>query len=266
MAPAARFLPSPEPIAVTLLSPVARILQEEQAALQRRYGFSNLNALLNGPPPLASEPLKANLERYRGGYCHELNLYLAERLAARGLEPRLIQARVYYRSQEALPARTHTALRLAVEGEEWLCDAGFGTGPIAPLRLQDELAQPQESLNFRLHRETPERWLLASHEGGEWNSLYRFDNVEACLADIGVANHYSATAPASLFSANLVLTRYQDGRRLVLFNDRLMDGRSIEHLDTPERLERALLDHFRIELNHGEAARLHAVAQRAAAR
>ncbi|MFC4161228.1 arylamine N-acetyltransferase family protein [Chitinimonas lacunae] len=243
----------------------AALLFEEHQALRRRYSFNNLNNLLNGTPALDADAIAANLQRYGGGYCHELNLHLAHRLRERGLMPRLVQARVLYRNPEPQPPRTHTALRLRTEEGEWLCDAGFGTGPIAPLALVADTVQQQETLAFQLRQEGPQDWLLTLQEGGQWQSLYRFDATEIWPADVAVANHYSASAPTSLFSANLVLTHYRDGRRLVLFNNRLMDGRLIERIDSPARLGQLLRERFAIELSEAEVARLHEIARRATA-
>lgn len=191
--------------------------------------FENLNPLLDLPVPIDIPALEAKIVRgRRGGYCHEQNTLFCAALTALGFVAHCVGARVYLdRAADAgIPARTHLAVRVEIEGQAYHADVGFGgQTPTGPLRLDTEAAQetPHEPYRILAAAEEPDHESLAleAKVAGEWKLLYRFDLAEPPPVDTLVANHYVATHPNSGFRKSLLVARTAPDGRHTLLNDRL---------------------------------------------
>jgi N-hydroxyarylamine O-acetyltransferase len=122
-----------------------------------------------------------------------------------------------------LRPRTHMALIALIEGDEWLCDLGFGSyGIRAPLRLGDagrEIRQDHE--HFMLERTDEQAYLLKAQVDGEWANQYGFDLWPQQWIDFMPANYLNSNHPEAIFVQKLVvLLQHPEGRTL-LFGDRL---------------------------------------------
>ncbi|MFJ5549481.1 arylamine N-acetyltransferase [Streptomyces sp. NPDC093225] len=177
--------------------------------------FENFEIMLGRPILLDLPALQDKLvRRRRGGYCYEHVLLLAAALEALGFTPRGLHARVSLGARRPLPA-THALL--AVPAAEvpggpvrtWLCDVGFGSGPLTPPELVDGAEVSTGGWWFRLER-TPDPsgtdlWTL--YDGGEdgrRNEDGRLDRHHFTLAphhavDYEVGSHYVSTHPRSPF-------------------------------------------------------------------
>lgn len=98
--------------------------------------FESLDVTLGRPVELDVTSLQDKLvHRRRGGYCYEQNSLLAAALQRIGFEVAGRGARNRARGDTLLPV-THAVLVVTVEGEPWLCDAGYGyPGPFEPVPL-----------------------------------------------------------------------------------------------------------------------------------
>ncbi|WMJ70691.1 arylamine N-acetyltransferase [Stenotrophomonas sp. 24(2023)] len=177
--------------------------------LQQRHNallpFETVTSLLRDAVPIDLDSVQRKLlVQGRGGYCFELNGALLALLQALGFDARPLAARVLLSVADgALSARTHLLLRVHLEGDDWLVDAGFGSlTPTVPLRLHDRAVQATPHEAYRIDRDGEDFTLLAEGEQG-WRRLYRFDLQAPEAADNVVANWYVCTHPDSSFPGQL---------------------------------------------------------------
>jgi N-hydroxyarylamine O-acetyltransferase len=182
--------------------------------------FENLDPFLRRPVKLDLPSLEQKLVHSgRGGYCFEHNLLFKAALDALGFRVAGLAARVLWNQPDgATLPRTHMLLRVALDGQDYVADVGFGgqtlTGPIK-LIAGVEQATPHEP--FRLLAEG-DGFLMQVSIGGEWKSLHRFDLQEQLLPDYELANWYISTHPQSRFVNNLTVAMPAADRRYALFN------------------------------------------------
>jgi len=182
--------------------------------------FENLNPLLKWPVRLDAPSLEQKLVRDgRGGYCFEQNLLFGHVLKALGFPVTGLAARVHWES--AITARTHMLLRVDLNDQPYLADAGFGAQTLTgPLRLEPDTEQTTPHEPFRLLR-AGEEFEMQSKIRGIWKPLYRFDLQKQHLLDYEVYNWYTSTHPDSLFVNGLLAARPAPDRRYALRNNEL---------------------------------------------
>jgi N-hydroxyarylamine O-acetyltransferase len=184
--------------------------------------FENLEPFTGGCVSLVMRDLEAKLVRSaRGGFCYEQNLLLMEVLRALGFSVKGLAARVLWnRPADAITPRSHMLLAVAIDGETWLMDVGFGgLTQTGPLRLAPGVEQETPHEPFRLVAEGG-AYLVQAHAAGEWRNLYRFDLAEQLQVDYEVSSFFLCRHPASHFIANLMAARALPGKRLALLNNR----------------------------------------------
>jgi len=228
--------------------------------------FENFDVYLSGRNGLDRASLQAKLgARRRGGWCFELNEWLALALEDKGFPVRRLLARNVYLADRP---RTHQITLVEAEGQLWTADAGFGAQtPRAPMRLEDGFERIQDGLPYRLQHHPPAglaepgAWVLQMRVDGAWRDLYRFTLESAIAADFGVGNHFHLTHPGSTFADARMVTRPFPGGRLTLVDRVLktwrntLDGEVLDHQDSLESLKDygdALGQRFGLELP-GEA-------------
>ncbi|CAJ0592227.1 unnamed protein product [Cylicocyclus nassatus] len=150
-------LDAPPPLTLAGLS----LLQQRHNAL---LPFETLSCLLRDAVPIDLDSVQRKL--------------LDERRAALGFDAQPLSARVLLAAQDGeLTARTHLLLRVHVEGEDWLVDAGFGSlTPTVPLRLHDTAPQATPHERYLLQRLGDDGDFVLSAESSDgWRAMYRFD-------------------------------------------------------------------------------------------
>jgi N-hydroxyarylamine O-acetyltransferase len=232
------------------------VLRELQRLQPLAIPFENLDPLTDRGVSLALPDLADKLiDRRRGGYCFELNTLLANALMQLGFAVTPLLARVLWRRDpETITARTHTVLRMEIDGEPWIADAGFGAVTLtAPLRLVAGAAQPTTLESFRVADAAQGAFDVEVKAGDTWMKLYRFEAQPSEWIDYEVANWYTSTHPESFFKSNLVVCRVVPAGRLTLFNDRLTerskDGHTTERqIAGAQELDACLRDAFGIDV------------------
>ena len=218
-----------------------------------RIPFENLDILLGRPVRLDLTALQEKLVGAgRGGYCFEHATLFAAVLERLGFRPQLHSARVVLINPRAAAPRTHMFLTVALEGETFVVDPGFGLlAPRAPIPLVD---RPEAQAGHETHWMVRDGndWVLRARRGDAivdaWVSTLEPDNP----IDFEVANHYTATHPASAFVNRLMLRALIDGGYVSVMNRdvtvwREGKARSIRLVD--RRALRALLnEHFGFDL------------------
>jgi N-hydroxyarylamine O-acetyltransferase len=193
--------------------------------------FENLDPFLRRPVRLDLATLEQKLVRSRrGGYCFEHNLLFKAALDALGFDVEGLAARVMWNLPDGVTLpRTHMLLRIALDGQDYLADVGFGGQTLTePIRLMADIEQATPHEPFRLLA-TGDGFLMQAKLGGEWKALHRFDLQPQLLPDYEVANWYVSTHPESRFVKNLTVAMPANGRRYALFNRDF----SVHHLDGP---------------------------------
>lgn len=180
--------------------------------------FENLGPLSGNSPKLDLPSLVQKLVRSpRGGYCFEQNHLFKAALEAFGFAPVPLIGRVLINGPEdAQTPRSHMVLRLDCEGEDLICDVGFGGQVLTgPMRLVPDLAQETPHEPYKLEQDGGV-WSLRALVAGEWRLLYRFTLDPVWSIDYEVANHYVATHPNSHFVQRLGVARVLPRGRLTL--------------------------------------------------
>lgn len=235
-------------------APTLELLRAIVAHQPRAIAFENLNPWLDLPVDLDLTSLEAKLVTgARGGYCFEQNGLLLAVLQALGFEAHGLLARVIWgRPVETISPRTHMIIRVALDGRDLLVDVGLGGMTLTGvLELVADVEQTTSHEPFRLIREDAATWREEALVAGEWKPTCRFDLMPAHAIDYVVANHFTATSPASHFKQGPVAARVDVDRRHVLRGLEL----GVHHLggpterrvlESPQAFERVLEDVFLI--------------------
>lgn len=187
----------------------------------RAVPFENLDVRAGRGVSLEPEAIVDKIvRRRRGGYCYELNGLFAMALAALGIEYRFVGCRPM--TYPARRPRTHMALLARLDGEDWLCDAGFGSyGLRAPMRLAEAGEVRQDDDVFQLAPMNDREYRLRARVEGDWADQYCFDLGHHEWVDFLPANWLNSTHPETLFTRHLVVMRQTPEGRVILFDDRL---------------------------------------------
>jgi N-hydroxyarylamine O-acetyltransferase len=226
-------------------------LRRLHLAHREAFLFENLSIQTGGGISLALPDLERKfLDDGRGGYCFEHNTLFAAALREAGFESTTLLGRVR-RGPPDRWARTHMVLRLAIDGEAWLADAGFGAvGLLEPIRLRDGVTAEQGGFTYGLRRE-PQAWILWMCAAGVETDLYEFSEEPQTPMDVEVANHFTSTHPESIFRKTLTIQRTARDARTILRSDVLTRMRQGTIVDVPfprERLREVVREEFAIAL------------------
>jgi N-hydroxyarylamine O-acetyltransferase len=193
--------------------------QASLAALHRAHlaaiRFENLDILLGRDIRVDLDSIQAKLVRERrGGYCYEQGQLFGAALERLGFGVDRLLARVGPDGEPVRP-RTHLTLRVRAGSGIWLADVGFGSSPPGPLSLRRLRSGGPQELDGWVYEVVPDEdsgdggrtWKLRELQGGEWVTLYRFEDQPAYPADVVVSNHYTATYPESWFTWQPIVVR-----------------------------------------------------------
>lgn len=191
----------------------------------RQVPFENLDVLAGKSISLKPEDIVDKIvHRRRGGYCYEVNGLFAMALTALGVPWRFVGCRPM--TYPARRSRTHMALLAMVDGQEWLCDVGFGSyGMRAPMRLDEDAVLRQDDDVFQLHFRAPHagkgEYVLRARVDDAWADQYGFDLAHHEWIDFLPANWLNSTHPETLFTRHRVVMRQTPEGRVILFDERL---------------------------------------------
>jgi N-hydroxyarylamine O-acetyltransferase len=213
--------------------------------------FEAIDVLLDRGIDLAHAAVDDKLlHRRRGGYCFELNGLLRRVLIALGFEVTGLAARVRWQLPADAPPtpRSHMILRVVVDGEAWLVDAGFGRcTPTTPLNLGSRAAQRTTHETFRI-AECARGLRLEVQSGDDWHPVYEFDEAPQLDVDYAGYNWYTSTHPSSHFRHTLIVARTTAWARHTLRDNRMSvrneDGRQRTEVLDADGIERVLAEVF----------------------
>ena len=245
-------------------APSSEVLDALCQAHVTHVPFENLDVLLGVPISLAPAALMDKLvRRRRGGYCFEHVILFREMLTALGFTSELLLGRVYASPALTVPPRTHALVRVQLTSGVVIADPGFGGhGPRGSLPLVSGASVQCGVEQHRLERDG-DRWLLHGDMGQGERLLHAFTEERQHPIDLEVANHFTATHPASKFKNTLMLQLVLPDGRVSLHGNRLSvrRGTKLEQSDVETRrdLARILRDDFTLDVPRVSSLRVPAV-------
>lgn len=234
--------------------PDADWLNEIHTAQVFSIPFENLDIHLGRSISLKPEDLVEKLlHRNRGGYCFELNELLRMALKAAGFAVRPFLARVLYQRREPGPF-THEGLLVAISGQDWLCDTGFGgPGLRSPIPLVAGRIFEQFGERFLLKHTRDNEWILQKKTDSGFLDLYMFQDLPVLDIDIEMSNHFTSTWPSSIFRLHRMCARPNPTGRVTLLDMELAihEGEWKRNETLPDGIAymEALSEYFRISLD-----------------
>lgn len=237
------------------LSPNIATLIELHELHMTRVPFENLDIPLGREIVMdESKFLDKIVRQRRGGFCYELNGAFAWLLQEAGFDVARLSAGVFNAEGVAGPDFDHMALRVIVDGEEWLADVGFGDSFRTPLRLQAGEVQrdsdPRE-IEYLLTQEEG-IWMLWKREGeGEWIRKYWFTLAPRRLEEYAEMCRHQQTSPESSFTRRIVCSKATQEGRLTLSAGELIETTAAGRVETRVEREawyRVLKDRFGVVL------------------
>ncbi|MFJ9655741.1 arylamine N-acetyltransferase family protein [Streptomyces microflavus] len=234
-------------------------LRELHRAHLAAIPFDNIDLVLDTSVSLEPEAIVDKLcRRQRGGCCHEHNLLFGLVLERFGLPVERLAARVRLGGEGPRP-RTHMLLKTTVDGEDWLCDVGFGSdGYLEPLPARHGTETVQHGRRFRVLSHGPFQRSIDVLIEGEWHRLYEFTHEPQQAMDFTVAHHFLSTHPKSMLRRAPFLQRLTVGQRIQLRGTHLITVTPSEQTTeeiTASRLPQILLE-FGITLTPPDLAKL----------
>ncbi len=177
--------------------------------------FENLDIMLGRGVRVDLDSIQAKLvDGRRGGYCYEHGQLFGAALERLGFGVDRLLARVGPDGEPMRP-RTHLTLRVRADSGIWLADVGFGSSPPGPLSLRRLRSGGPQELDGWVYEVVPDEsegtWKLRELQGGEWVTLYRFEDQRVYPADVVMSNHYTATYPQSWFTWQPIVVRRDPG-------------------------------------------------------
>lgn len=254
--------------------PTAQTLAALHRAHTTSIPFENLEIMLGRPIVLDLDSLQNKLIRHnRGGYCYEHVTVFAAALERLGFRFTALAGRVTL-GAEAVRPRTHALIVVEFdENRRWLCDVGFGRGPLEPIELIAGNEVDQDGWQLRLSRTPlgadtevlhPDQWTLWQRSSVDgtvaWLDRHIFTLDPQYPIDYAVGNHFVSTSPRSPFTARPFVQRFAadvqhviDGTTWTTTNpDGSCFTRDVEVGDVPA----LLADTFGIELSDDDNAAL----------
>jgi len=223
---------------------------------QTRVPFEDLDtALLKRPVSLEIPALYDKVvRRRRGGYCFELNALFTRLLLDLGFDARGVFCRIV-RGRDFLPPCLHQGVVVALAGELYFCDVGFGGPmPAGALAVADGVEADVRGERFRVDRFDAHWWTVSRRAlDGAPEAILQFNTFPQAPQEFLTANYRCANDPQSIFTfRRLVNLRDGDGSRSITDDTlTLRRGGRTRTLPLPDdaALRRALREHFGIDLD-----------------
>jgi N-hydroxyarylamine O-acetyltransferase len=214
--------------------------------------FEDLAVQLGETAPLDEDALVERvLTGGRGGYCFEANTVFKLLLDSLGFEVERRQAIVGAREAYAGGDPTnHLALVARTPaGERFICEGGWGEGPMEPLPLAVG-ATTLGPFTFELQRDGDDGWWVHQHEHGS-SPGFRFADAPATLADFAEPHERLSMREDSSFRRTL-LVQQPHADRIVSLRARtyFVDGPGLRErvvLDDADAFAATLRDTFGID-------------------
>lgn len=227
--------------------------------------FENLDVLLHRPVRLDLDAIEAKLVvARRGGYCFEHTTLFAAVMSLLGFDNTLHSARVVLFTPRTQSERAHMFLTTKLAEGTFVVDPGFG-GPAAlfPIPLLEPGTPPIADETHRMVRDG-DRWVLRIRaDDGAVADAWVSTLEEDYPVDFEMANHFTASHPASPFVNALMMGLFTPDGRVTLMNRsftiRKNDTASSGLLPDRTALRAFVSQHFGFDLPDIERLRVPAI-------
>jgi len=236
-------------------------LQEVTKRHVATFAFSSVGCRLGDELPLDLESLCNRIvDQRRGGYCFEQNGLLYEVLEELGFSVELYLARVIY-DQDVHPGLTHRITMVALEGQRYVVDVGFGgLGPRVPVPMSKQVSTDGDR-RFRITEPRAGEFHMQVYKDDAFFTLYRFELARYGQADCELGHFYSHRHPAAAFVNHLVVSLIMDHevRSLRDLEYWIIDrtGARKQTVEDADQLGRILADDFGLRITQAETIHLY---------
>lgn len=244
-----RFIGIPRPA-----EPSLGALRDLQLAHLLAIRFETISPMLDEEIPLDEDAIADKLlSGHRGGYCFEHNLLFGRALRALGFDAEILAGRAMLDATADDPRpRTHIAVRVRVDGGEWLADVGFGRSAFrAPVDLQVREPQPTGGYLMQIDEIGGELLVSAGLPGRELAAQYLLSPHPVQQIDCEQLGLWVATDPRSITRQLLIVLRpMPEGRRAIAHGRLMIDepGRQIDRELSLDEIDDVLRNEFDLEL------------------
>ena len=212
--------------------------------------FENLATQLGAPPSLDADATFARLVTGKlGGWCYQQNGLFARALAAIGFEVTRLAGAVMREVRGDDTMGSHLALKVRIDGADWLADVGFGSAMLAPLPLA-EGRDDSGPIPISLAR-TPEGYWRLTTETATAPMSFDFHDRPADEADFARMCAWQGNDPQSVFVQNLAVRRLTPETHYSLkgrvLETTTLDGVAKQVIEGPEELVSTLHDRFGLD-------------------
>ena len=237
------------------IEPTLETLSNLHEAHLRTVPFETLDLHLGISINLETVALECKIvQNRRGGWCYELNALFAELLHTLGFDVRLKMCQPTKGDGTLSPAFGHLALKVLLEGQEFLVDVGFGQDFRDPLELcegvQGECLLERDDHFWLYSRRTRE---------GDWKLQFRIDPEEYALEDfLEMCNFYQHSSESGFRKHSFCGVHTSEGYSYLSDRTLTLEGkvRKSETVLEPGEIGPLLLERFGVDLSEGQLERL----------
>ncbi len=189
----------------------------------------------------------------RGGFCFEVNGLLYEGLQQLGFQRYFISCSVFnHLTQEYMPYFGHVAIIVENEDELWLTDVGFGSSFPEPLKIDYDVLQTQEGIQYKLTQINDTEILLErSGDEKEFLKMYKFTLTPRKLPDFQEMCEYHQTSPLSPFTQRKICSLATPNGRITLTSQALIITEKRKKKEIPiaddKEFQQKLLEYFGLD-------------------
>jgi len=230
--------------------------------------YENLDIQLGRPIRLDEDALFAKLvEGGRGGYCYEQNSVLAHALEGLGFDVRRVLGGVAREIEGDKNWWNHMPLVVRLPGgDEWLADAGMGTGFRDPLPIRNG-SYRVGAFNFGVWHLGEDLW-RCSIDPRIANLTFDFALPERQIGEFEERCRELSTSPESPFVKTLTVQNAGEtemtvlrARTLTVYDPKLPEGKSVRIVPNAENFAALLRDGFNLTLDDTDLQTLWAKAE-----
>jgi N-hydroxyarylamine O-acetyltransferase len=212
--------------------------------------FENLDIHLGKEISLDEKLIyKKVVEKYRGGFCYELNSLFNWLLREIGFKSKIIAARIFDSQGELGPAFDHMCLLVEFD-QPWLVDVGFGDLFLLPIALTENEVQTDGRNYFKVEKYADNEYVLLMSQGlTGFSQKYTFDRKAQSVSAFAYLCQDKQTNPDSYFVKNKVCTRPTAEGRITLFNQKLIHRKKEQRFEYYIEGEQYLKDILKYHFN-----------------
>ncbi|WP_373482746.1 arylamine N-acetyltransferase [Acetobacterium sp.] len=216
--------------------------------------FENLDVFAKKNISLELDDLfEKMVKNHRGGYCFEMNSLFAAVLTEMGFPVTRHLARVYHGGFDN-SGKTHMVLLVETDGQQWVCDVGFGGNSLAaPLLFEEGLEQEHLGRTHRLMADPVYGYRVEFKTAAGFEPIYAFTLEGSCPADYLIANFYTSAYPESFFRQAQMCALVTATGKITYFdgNLKITDGEALTEttISGDAAIKDALKSYFGVELS-----------------